>query len=339
MTPGNLLQSDSIRDYSFKLPILAKSLLNNQCLIFLGAGASRTDDPGKPSLPCGAELGGEMARACNLEFPSYLPLSTIAFYFEFYYNRAYLNDFLRERIDRNDVPIPETIQHVVEMVHLLEGLGKTCFVITTNYDCLFERAYKELVGCRPDVVIYRGAWDPHDRSAHLHSGLNADAEFWKPEAQTTLYKMHGCITDVSRRPRSEPSLVITEEDYINFLTNALSQDHEKRILQYVRGLIALSNILFVGYSLSDPNLRVIFKATAEARKNESYAVQHFDDTGPHVTQLDRARWQSTCSFWREKRVQVVNASASSFTRDLLNELRGHVSHASAARVVPIRPRE
>jgi hypothetical protein len=309
------------QDYSFKIRLLAKALLEDQCLIFLGAGASRSDNGEQPALPTALELGLEMAKACQLDFPSYLPLSTIAFYFEFFFNRAYLNDFIRDRIDRADVPIPKTITHVVEIVRFLEQIGKSSFVITTNYDRLFERAYEKATGTKPCVITYHGAWDPHDRAAQLHSGLNLDAEFWRPTQPTTLYKMHGCVSDIDGRARTQPNLVVTEEDYINFLTNALSHDHEKSLLQHVRGLIALSNILFLGYSLTDPNFRVVFKATAESRKNDSYAVQFFDDADPNVTQLDRTRWESTGAFWRDKKVQILNARSSAFTHDLLLELQ------------------
>jgi SIR2-like domain len=311
--------------YYAKIEILAKSLLNDRCLIFLGAGAARSEDP-RLSLPSGANLAQEMAGACQLQFPEYVPLSTVAFFYESRYNRAYLNDFLKAKIDLPDLPVPETMQTVAKIIRTLEKKGKQCFVITTNYDCLFERAYKEATGKELAVVVYRGGWDPHDRAAKLHLGLDMEEEYWHPKQQTTLYKMHGCIKDVTDSTRNKSCLVITEEDYINFITNALSQDHAKRVVQHARGVIALSNILFLGYSLSDSDFRVIFKATAEARMNDSYAIQYFNGNEMVHTQLDRARWVNTRTFWQKKEVQIIDCPASRFVTELFNELQKQVGN-------------
>ena len=308
-------------EYSSKLEILAKSLLDDKCLIFLGAGASRGDS-GESSLPTANELGVAMAEKCHQNFPPYLPLSTIAFYFESRYNRAYLNDFLKDKIDRDDIPIPATITELVAIIQFLEKRGKQCFVITTNYDCLFERAYEAATKTKAVVITYRGGWDPHDRAAQLHVGLDAPPEFWHPRRkQVTLYKMHGCIKDVDDTTKNKPCLVITDEDYINFITNALSQDDGKRILQHARGAIALSNILFLGYSLSDSNFRVVFKATAESYKNDSYAIQYLNGQAADFGEFDRMRWVNTRDFWQKKSVQIIEAKASVFVEFLLGQLQ------------------
>ena len=105
------MNDEALKDYSFKIPVVAKSLLNNRCLIFLGAGASRAEPLEGPSLPTATELAAEMATECHLnDFPAYLPLSTIAFYYEFFYSRTFLTEFLKERLDRNGFPIPSTIR-------------------------------------------------------------------------------------------------------------------------------------------------------------------------------------------------------------------------------------
>ena len=117
--------------------------------------------------------------------------------------------------------------------------------------------------------------------------------------------MHGCISQPERQ-----GLVITEEDYINFLANALGEHNgDKTILNYVKGEFAMSTILFIGYSLSDWNFRAIFKATVESRldrkDNRSYAVQ-FRDPTKRESELEQARWDSVIDFWNEKKVDIIS---------------------------------
>src|SRR6185503_15890071 len=116
----------------------------------------------------------------------------------------------------------------------------------------------------------------------------------------------------------EQNLVITEEDYINFLTNSMSNDPSKRLLHYVRGKVALSTVLFVGYSLSDWNFRVILKATAEYKRNRSIAVQ-LNEAG---NGLERQRQNAVVRFWEKKNIDIVNVDAAQFVSDLFAQVTG-----------------
>jgi hypothetical protein len=120
--------------------------------------------------------------------------------------------------------------------------------------------------------------------------------------------------------------VITEEDYINFLTNALSHDPSKRMLHYVRGKLALSTVLFVGYSLSDWNFRVIFKATAEDKATTSFAVQLNPD--PQGNDMELARQSALVKFWGNRHIDIVNSDAALFMQDLLAHVESYALQAS-----------
>jgi len=295
-------------NYRTTLELLAEQLLAERCLIFLGAGAAV--DPTNADLPTARELSKEMAAKCILEWHEYVPLSTTAFYYEFFYTREKLNRFLVDRIGDPAIPPASTVTTLVRMIAKLEALKKRCLVVTTNYDRQFETAYKALLGRPPGVIVYRGANDPNSKAKPLHDGLSCAPEFWLPDLPTYLYKMHGCISDPG-----DQNLVITEEDYINFLTNSLSQDSSKRLLHYVRGKLALSTVLFIGYSLSDWNFRVIFKATAEDKASTSFAVQLNQD--PQGNDLEAARQAALVKFWGNRRIDIINAEASFFMSDLL----------------------
>ncbi len=308
--------------YKSTLERLASHLLEGKCLPFLGAGASV--DPNKPDIPTAARLSELLARKCDLRWHEYIPLSTIAFYFEFYFARDDLNKFLAKQIGNPDIEPSASVEKLVEVIRVVEEHQGPLLVVTTNYDQHFEKTYQKATGRPPEVIVYKGGHNPNDRMAKLHA--NAD-EWWDVGDRSALYKMHGCISDPSGQ-----NLVVTEEDYVNFLTNALSQDEKKRVLHPVRGKIARGTILFLGYSLSDWNFRVIFKSTAErveARTTKSYAVQYNPKPEEEMTDLERARQDSLVEFWGDKKVDIINVDGAQFMGDLLLAVQRAIQPAAA----------
>jgi hypothetical protein len=300
---------------------LARKLIAEEeesCLLFLGAGAGF--DARRKHLPTAAELGQELAKECKLEWHEYVPLSTVAFYYEFFYGREELNRFLKDRIADPGLQPSTTLERLMEVIAILEKLKRVVLVVTTNYDQHFERAYEAAFGKKPNVIVYNGGMDANDPTAALHSGLAKNLRTWQPNRGTFLYKMHGCITQATGR-----NLVVTEEDYVNFLSNALSDFPTKRLPTYLLGRIEESSILFVGYSLSDWNFRVIYKATAERASpngvptKESFAIQYIDMT--EAKPIDQLRWASPVEFWGKKNVKIINADAALFVEDLVTALR------------------
>lgn len=99
-------------------------------------------------------------------------------------------------------------------------------VITTNFDFLIERAYD---ACnRPCLPVVDEELLP----------------FSAGDNQTRLIKMHGDL--------HHPSLlVVTEEDYDAF------RDRRRRMFQEIQHLLIRHSVLFIGYSLEDPDFRQI----------------------------------------------------------------------------------
>jgi hypothetical protein len=322
------------RMYESVVQTVAKQLLKGRCVFFLGAGASI--DATQRSLPTGRKLSQDLARDCKLDWHDYIPLSTIAFYYESFFTRQGLNDKLVEAIepppadessDEPSIPPSSTVKRLVEVIQILESRERETLVVTTNYDRHFERAYHDRLRRWPDVVVYRGGWNPNDRGAKLHVTPDGNpapgGPNWMPSKPTSLYKMHGCISQVNGQ-----SLVITEEDYINFLTNALGEYPDNRLLYYVRGRLEVSVILFLGYSLSDWNFRTIFKATVERREKKdtrSYAVQ----LHAPQTEGERDLLEVVTNFWHDKAVDIVSVAANEFVCDLLAAVQAEVGQGGA----------
>ena len=313
----------TLRDeYRNTLRSLARKLTAGRCLLFLGAGASIDDE--QPDLPTANELSDSLLKECELEWPESVPLSQSAFYYESMFDRDDLNQKLVEIINNKNINPSKSIVRLMDIIELLEQRKIETIAVTTNYDQHFETAYEvKFSGRKPAVIIYRGGRNPQEANVNLNVSLDPSAPeidpvSWHPDCLTTLYKIHGCISQPEQH-----GLVITEEDYINFLMNALaSPDSRKKILGRVKALMEQSTILFVGYSLSDWNFRAIFKATAESRVNndyKSYAVQRRDPRKAG-TKTDEAFWKAMSDFWAKKNVQILNAQASDFMKDLFDAM-------------------
>jgi hypothetical protein len=313
--------------YDGALETLAGSLARGECLPFLGAGAS-LDDTIPSDLPQGWELAKTMTEQLGLKWHDHLRLSTAAFYYEFFRGgRKALNSLLRETIGNPKIPPSAAIRKLIKILRIAEasevnGEKIKTVVATTNYDQQFERAYQEEFQRQPSIIVYQGAWNPLEQERiSLNVGLNHELDrygiAWFPTTEpTTLYKIHGCI---SLATDSKQNLVITDEDYINFLANSLaSVDEERRLLTHFTRRFKTNRILFIGYSLEDWNFRVVFKSTAEQRKDNefSYAVQYYPNY-PAETREEQARIDATESFWHDKRVHILNVRASDFLGDLL----------------------
>lgn len=153
---------------------------------------------------------------------------------------------------------------------VVTALAKLNFpiIITTNYDQLFERALRSF-GKEPVFSVYKKnegiSQDPTDEYPGIED----------PTAQSPfLLKIHG---DVDR----PDSIVITDEDYIHFVLRMRdTQDFHPVPLSIMTRLKQWAT-LFVGYSLMDYNLRLLFKTLRwkvdRARWPETYSIDRSPD--------------------------------------------------------------
>lgn len=96
-------------------------------------------------------------------------------------------------------------------------------IITTNFEDLLEQVIKS--------------------KAYPYSVIKKDAEFPYASDTKLLVKMHGDL--------DEGNLVIKEEDYLDY-----SESHPL-IESFIKGIFATKVVLFIGYSFSDLNLKII----------------------------------------------------------------------------------
>lgn len=128
-----------------------------------------------------------------------------------------------------------------------------------------------------------------------------------------LYKLHGSFTD-ERLDDEDRRPVITEEDYIEFLTFIGGKG--EGIDPLITAKIQDSTLLFLGYSLEDWNFRALFKGLIEklmpSQMRLSFAIQK-DPSDFWI------------KFWERKNVVIYNVDLHEFAEELEEKYRAYAA--------------
>jgi hypothetical protein len=279
------------------LDLVAESVSSGRCILFLGAGVHAAPPEGSPFSypperrpPIGAALSRELASKCD--FPERFPhddpgnLQRVALAYEINRSRGRLVDAIADAVDVGTSPSP-----------MLNALARLDFplVITTNYDALFERAL-QAAGKRPRVVVY------HPEPEPTHDFRNATSD------SPVIYKLHG---DIDHRE----SLVITDEDYIQFVLRMSDKEPYDPVPLSLKFFLTGWTTLFVGYSLMDYNLRLLFKTLRWKIDAANIPDMYSVDMRPDPLILDV--WQSQRHY-----VKFIAQDVWSFVPHLYELVRG-----------------
>jgi hypothetical protein len=223
------------------LDVIADAVSKERCILFLGAGAHAPPPDDSPFVypeeqrpPIGSALSRKLAAECNLtkRFPGEDPsnLQRVALFYEIARSRHQLVDSVTDAVQIGKRPSP--------MLRALAELGFP-LVITTNYDRLFESALIA-AGKEPRVSVYK-------------PNPEATDDYRDPKIESPIvYKIHGDILGAQ-------TIVITDEDYIQFVLRMSDKDPYDPVPLTLKFYLTGWTTLFVGYSLLDYNLRLLFK--------------------------------------------------------------------------------
>jgi hypothetical protein len=243
---------------------IAAKVKSSECILFLGSGV-HSGPPNNSKYVYSEEqrppLGGSLSRmlAANCNFTTHFPnestgnLQRVALCYEVYQNRQKLVQELRNAVYTDKSPSP-----------IVKALAKLPFklIITSNYDQLFEMALR-LEGKNPIIEVY----NPKE---HTLTRDYMDPTIKEP----FIFKMHGDIF-------VEDSIVITDEDYIRFVLRMNDNDPYYPVPLTFRYNFMRWPTLFVGYSLLDYNLRLLFQTLRwkidKAKFPNTYSVDPFPD--------------------------------------------------------------
>lgn len=296
--------------------IIWNRLKDGNVVPFLGAGASlggragnQAWSPKNPQfLPSGKELAHLLAQESAFPSDEAIDLDDLAKVSSYYTEiagRPVLRDRLRELMNHE-------FQH--GSVHkFLAEIPSPQVLVVTNYDTLLEQAFRE-AGKPYDLVVHVAdrqdianavLWWPHNEQEPIIIAPNElDIDL---DRTNVIYKMHGTIV----RERQEwDNFVITEEDYIDFLSRMTMQTAVPAIFYpHFRS----RNFLFLGYSLRDWNLRVVLKNLSK----------YFSKRGDMSSNELLPSWSIQlypsnleCKLWEKRNVTIFDISLDDFVEKL-----------------------
>jgi hypothetical protein len=247
----------SERDWAVLLSVIKEG----ECTPFLGAGAS------SPPLPLGREIAQHLAEKFNYPLYDQENLPKVAQFVALRHDSpftkrealAYSDEILRQNGGPPNFYDPHQIHRV------LADLPVPIY-LTTNYDDFMVKALqveaKKDVANKKEVVVDYCRWN----SKITNEPGKIDKNFKPTKERPLVYHIHGIRNIVN-------SMVLTEDDYIEFLRNV---DPDK-LHHWIARAFADSSLLFIGYGLEDYTFRTIFKsfieATSRSTRRKSISVQ------------------------------------------------------------------
>jgi hypothetical protein len=301
----------------FPLDQVADWLSKGAVVPFLGAGASRIGVPSDRRLPDGPGLAHELIKEMGGAYPG-KPSGELAKVAQFYerlvFDRPALYMRMRERfqVQQADAPLPRA----AALLAAIPRSDSPLFVITTNYDSIIERAFRQAQ--RPLCTITQNMRDPEFGASRLSfttpEGGTETAESkdfrWEeagfPPGAAYLFKMHG---SVHRSKLDGPDdLIITEDDYVDFLLNSGGTLYPFFPPSSLLRAYKERRFLFMGYSLADWNFRAFLRLLARRNaislgERRHWAIQRDPD------ELD-------VELWRQRNVNVYDADLVEFSNAL-----------------------
>lgn len=214
---------------------LLRHIRRGRCTPVIGAGASASIVPGAATL----------ARAWADEYDYPLAddsdLARVSQYIALTDYPARPKEMMLDELEKvSDVDLSGTpYPHLAQLPFKL--------YITTNYDDLIARSLRPAKSPATDYC----RWNQfEDIAAEAPPGRNHEPSVAEP----LVYHLHGQAQWIE-------SLVLTEEDYLDFLIAAAeNSQHQSQFLRPdIRAALAGSSLLFIGYRLSDWTFRVLFR--------------------------------------------------------------------------------
>ncbi len=284
-------------DLNRVVDLVADGVRKGQSILFLGAGVHAPPPEGSPFTypeaqrpPIGSALSRKLARDCGLaeRYPdeNLGNLQRIALFYEMERSRHQLVDAVRDAVQVGKRPSP-----------MLRALAELDFslIITTNYDSHFENALAA-VGKQPRVAVYTPQLEP-------------TTDYRDPTPQSpVVFKLHGDIG----RPET---IVVTDEDYIQFVLRMNNKEPYDPIPLTLKYYLTGWTTLFVGYSLLDYNLRLLFKTLRWKVDSANIPDMYSVDFRPDPLILDV--WQS-----QRRYVKFIAQDVWSFVPSLYELVRG-----------------
>lgn len=301
--------------------IVAKAISEGRVVPFLGAGVNLYCRPNgvcyqleqQQFLPNGSELAEHLSRGVEDGTIDKTDLLRVSQYIAIKEGTGPLYCELHDVFDCDYpwTPLHDFLANLPAVLREQDHLRQYQLIVTTNYDDLLERAFRE-AGESFDLVTYvaedqyRGKffhWPP-EKKEHIIEKPNEYLDL-SLDTRTVILKIHGTVD--RREGAEQDSYVITEDHYIDYLSRT---DISNLIPVTLAAKLRKSHFLFLGYSLRDWNLRVILHRIWGERKltYKSWAIQLNPDA-------------FDTEFWRKRDVEIIDVTLEQYITTLREHLQ------------------
>ena len=176
--------------------------------------------------------------------------------------------------------------------------------MTTNYDDFMAKA-----------LVSRNK-DPRREVCRWNSRLKGRTPPLRPTpANPVVFHLHG-------HHEVPESLVLTEDDYLDFLVN-LSKDQDKLLPPRIQQALTEASLLFIGYRLADWDFRVLFRGLVHAMEASLRRVSVAVQLPPNAPeQVHRHSVQKyLIDYFEDIKVRVYWGTAREFAAELRDRWR------------------
>jgi len=166
-----------------------------------------------------------------------------------------LPKYITKKFDDKSLKPSNTLCKVVQL--------DSKFIITTNYDTLIEKAYAKVFSDIPNPLTYKNA-------SAINYNILTNQHF--------ILKAHGDAKSAANE------IILTEKDYRNIIFK------EKGYQSVMHVLFSTCNILFLGASINDPELKLMLSYIHNIFHGGSpdhFALINKDD----ITNTEKDRWR------------------------------------------------
>ena len=291
------MANSNIKEVHMKLII--ERINEGRCVPFLGAaGNVECEKLGYKGLPLGTDIATELVKQISFTGRDPKDLAKVSLEFEFCTDRSFLIKSLKTILPDNEC----------EASPLLKTIARIPFklIITTNYDRLMERALED-EGREFRVVVQ--PTDGFDNTSGIQKMLNELIEY----EGRIIYKIHGTFNGSTRffigqmDENELDSLIVTEDDYIQFLMVMDKQEQKIGIPRQITSKLSYSTLLFLGYSLEDWDFRTIYKGLIESLPKQQARRSFAFQKKPSKFWVE---------FWKSKGVEIYDVDLYDFADQL-----------------------
>ena len=289
-----------VDDYSLNEEHWATLLLrikNGACTPFLGAGACyNPDDP--HSLPLGGQIAKQWAEEHNFPFSYNEDLPRVAQYLALTHSDQVFPKTQILETWFNQIKLPDFQQR--DNPHGVLAKLPLPVYITTNYDHLMSEALNQH---DRKAIIQMSQWNKYMQVKYQNDYENIEPSIQNP----LVYHLHGFKAD-------ELSLVLTEDDYLDFLINLSRDDKNLVISERIEEALTITSLLFIGYSLQDWDFRFIYRGLLR----EKDPTLQMLNIAVQLPVKDKPRAQLYLKqYFEHQKVRVYWGTAKEFVAELL----------------------